>query len=103
MDYYQIVTGVIMAFLTGLVSYLFKSIGDKSSQIRKNTEDISVLKNTSVTDEKVRLIVKEEFEPQKNMLTSIMKKVDEIGNHVSEEKGYKRALREIEERNRREL
>lgn len=98
MDIYQIATGVVMGVLTGAISYIFKSINDKNAQIRKNTEDITFLKNTSVTDEKVRAMIKEEFEPQKNMLAKIASKVDDIGTYISEEKGYKRAKREQEER-----
>ena len=78
--------GLLSTILTGIVLWRLRSQSEKND---KFSSSITALENTAVNEGHVRTIIKEELQPINVALPELIRSINEVNRHISEERGYR--------------
>lgn len=87
-------TALIMGGIITVITSIFSGIAvHRSSRrddaVERNTQNITVLQQTAVTEGHVRTIIKEEMQPMNQALPEIVRSLNEFNKFMAEERGYR--------------
>lgn len=87
-------TALIMGGIITALTSIFSGIAiyrsnRRDDAVERNTQSITVLQQTAVTDSHVRTIIKEEMQPMNTALPEIVRSLNEFNKFMAEERGYR--------------
>lgn len=96
LEWSQIIGGILVSLASGYTLYKVqakdKSDKERESKIENLSKEVAQLKATSVSETRVRVMMKEELKPLSDSLDKLNNNISEIKDWVAEERGFKKGL-----------
>lgn len=90
MDYTSlIIGGFISLIFTIIAGVALHRVNKQSDRIDGFAASITTLENTAVNEGHVRSIIREELQPINVALPELIRSINEVNRHISEERGYR--------------
>lgn len=90
MDYTSIIVGgcisLVFTILSGIALH---RVNKQNDRIDAFSIAITALENTAVNESHVRSIIREELQPINVALPELIRSINEVNRHISEERGYR--------------